>query len=147
MQGSKRRRMVSHGKGPTPSEKMGSNKTRDGSSSVPAAVRGNSTRKLGKVAGSAAADSAATHRVSQSRCLKIRSRRPRGRGRVAPVVFDDLDGRVRVNFGVANVYKGYAGICQESRDRGEVESGGKGGPVGGCRCTRSRVWERPWAVK
>jgi hypothetical protein len=63
--------MVSHGKGPTLSEKMGSNKTGDGSSSVPAVVRGNY--------------------VSQPRRAKIWLKRHRGRGRVAPVDFDDLD--------------------------------------------------------
>jgi hypothetical protein len=152
--GGKRRLMVSHGKGPTPSEKMGSNKTRGGSSSVPPTVRGNSTRKLCESGASLVtvelqAGSTATHRVSQPSRSKIRLRRPRrGRGRAAPVGFDDLDGRVWVSFGVANACYGYTGVCQGGGDRGEVKAGGKGGPVGGCRCcARSRVCERPWVVK
>jgi hypothetical protein len=95
------------------------------------------------------AGSTATHRVSQPSRSKIRLRRPRrGRGRAAPVGFDDLDGRVWVSFGVANACYGYTGVCQGGGDRGEVKAGGKGGPVGGCRCCAwSRVCERPWVVK
>jgi hypothetical protein len=43
-------------------------------------------------------------RVSQPRRPKIRLRRCRGQSRVAPVRFDDLDGRVWVNFGLASAY-------------------------------------------
>jgi len=86
--------------------------------------------------------------VSQPHRPKIWLKRRRGRGRVVPVWPDDVDRRVWVNFGVANAYSGYAVICQEVGDRGEVETAGeKGGPVGGCKCARNRVWERPWVLK
>ena len=51
--------------------------------------------------------------VSQSCRAEIRLRRCRGQGRVAPVGFDDLDGRLWVKFRVANSCYGYAGIGQE----------------------------------
>jgi hypothetical protein len=44
--GGQRHRMVNHGKGPMLSEEKGLDKTQGGSSSVPAAIRGNLTRKL-----------------------------------------------------------------------------------------------------
>ena len=66
--------------------------------------RGNSGKVSASVRVELQAGSAATHRVSQPRRPKIRLRRRRGRGQVAPVGFDDLDGRVWVNFRVANAY-------------------------------------------
>ena len=68
---------------------------------------------------------------------------------MAPVGFDDFDGRVWVNVGFVDAHQGYAGIGQEGVDRGEVETCGKGGPVGGRRSglSLSRVCLLPWVPK
>ena len=54
-----------------------------------------------------------------------------------------------MNVGFADAHQGYAGIGQEGVDRKEVETCGKGGPVGGRRSglSLSRVGLRPWFPK
>ena len=137
-----RERSSEHDKGLTPSEKMGSNKMRGSSSSVSAVVHGNSTRKIWKV----------VHHYGL-RCLqRVRLRRtacPNGPNHVA-LRFGSEDTAVKVEqpqsglTTLMGVWVGEFRSCESvirmcwglsgGGDRREVETGGKGGPVGGSKC-------------
>jgi len=110
--------MLSHEKGPTQAEKMGSDMVRYLGLRRHAETRRGNTRNKGEQENSCnkwwatTRGGAATHCVSQPRRLEIRLRKCRSQGRAAPVWIDDLDRRVWVNFVFTNTFQGYDGIRQ-----------------------------------